>query len=73
MTARRCRIPTWTSSGPSPGAPRAPGPSAHVPNALIHGYDEIDDEVVWDTVTVDLPTLRMEVDTLLRELDDGTP
>lgn len=42
-------------------------------NALIHGYDEIDDEVVWDTVTVDLPTLRTEVDTLLRELDDGTP
>ena len=29
-------------------------------NALIHGYDEIDDEVVWDTVTVDLPTRRTD-------------
>ena len=42
-------------------------------NALIHGYDEIDDEVVWDTVIADLPRLRTEVDALLRELDEGTP
>lgn len=41
-------------------------------NALIHGYDAIDDDVVWDTVVTDIPTLRAEVDHLLGELGRQT-
>jgi len=33
-------------------------------NILIHGYDSVDDDVVWDVVQRDLPTL---VENLLTE------
>jgi uncharacterized protein with HEPN domain len=36
-------------------------------NVLIHGYDAIDDNVVWDILETKLPTLRQEVDRLLSE------
>ena len=36
-------------------------------NVLIHGYDLVDDELVWDTVTSKLPVLLSEVEALLRE------
>jgi uncharacterized protein with HEPN domain len=29
-------------------------------NVLIHGYDAIDDEVVWDVIETHLPLLRQE-------------
>ena len=32
---------------------------------LIHGYDEIDFESVWNTLTVDLPALRRQIAPLL--------
>jgi uncharacterized protein with HEPN domain len=32
---------------------------------LIHGYAAVSDEVVWDVLRVDLPTLRKEVAGLL--------
>jgi len=35
-------------------------------NILIHGYDLVDDEVVWDVAEKDLPTLYNEVQYLLR-------
>jgi len=38
-------------------------------NILIHGYDIVDHEIVWDTATNHLPILRAQVDALLRELD----
>ena len=34
-------------------------------NILIHGYDIVDHQVVWDVVQIDLPILLKEVMTLL--------
>jgi|SRR5271163_2145994 len=36
-------------------------------NALIHGYDAIDDETSWGIIERKLPTLRTELDGLLPE------
>jgi uncharacterized protein with HEPN domain len=34
-------------------------------NVLIHGYDLVDDELVWDTIRTKLPILLSEVEELL--------
>lgn len=34
-------------------------------NRLIHGYDAVDDEIVWDIVENKLPGLERELDKLL--------
>lgn len=36
-------------------------------NILIHGYDAVDDDVVWDVVQHDLPALHELVESLLTE------
>ncbi len=36
-------------------------------NVLIHGYDLVDDELVWDTIQTKLPILLAEIEKLLRE------
>ncbi len=36
-------------------------------NILIHGYDVVDDQIVWDAVQNKLPALQGEVEMLLRE------
>ena len=36
-------------------------------NRLIHGYDAIDHQTVWETVRNDLPTLKAEAEQLLAE------
>lgn len=36
-------------------------------NILIHGYDLVDDAVVWAVVVKDLPTVHSEVRALLSE------
>ena len=36
-------------------------------NRLIHGYADIDHEVVWGVLETNLPTLRLEVEALLSE------
>ena len=36
-------------------------------NVLIHGYDLVDDELVWDTIRDDLPRLEGQVEALLRQ------
>lgn len=36
-------------------------------NVLIHGYDLVDDELVWDTIRTKLPILLSETEELLRE------
>jgi uncharacterized protein with HEPN domain len=38
-------------------------------NRLIHGYDLLDDELVWDTVKEEVPVLLSEVEGLLEERD----
>jgi uncharacterized protein with HEPN domain len=34
-------------------------------NRLIHGYDSVDDEIIWDIVQTKLPSLRQELSALL--------
>ena len=34
-------------------------------NLLIHGYDLVNDALVWDVIQGDLPKLRQDVTTLL--------
>lgn len=34
-------------------------------NVLIHGYDTIDEAVVWKVVQEDLPTLKQQVESML--------
>jgi uncharacterized protein with HEPN domain len=36
-------------------------------NVLIHGYDLVDDELVWDTIQTKLPILLAEIEELLEE------
>lgn len=35
-------------------------------NRVIHGYDKIDDEIIWGTIVRHLSTLKTEVDNLLK-------
>ena len=34
-------------------------------NILIHGYDMVDHEIVWDVIETHLPVLRRQVEALL--------
>jgi len=34
-------------------------------NILIHGYDAVDDRIVWDIIASDLPDLLVDVQALL--------
>ncbi len=34
---------------------------------LIHGYDDVDLDVLWATLTDDLPTLLQQLDRILRD------
>ncbi|MFA6714649.1 MAG: HepT-like ribonuclease domain-containing protein [Victivallales bacterium] len=36
-------------------------------NRIVHGYDNILDSIVWDTITEGLPTLKCEVKKLLKK------
>jgi uncharacterized protein with HEPN domain len=38
-------------------------------NVLIHAYDQVNDEAVWEAIEESLPTLLAEVTALLEELD----
>jgi uncharacterized protein with HEPN domain len=38
-------------------------------NKIIHGYDEISDDVIWGIIVNNLPVLKMEVEQLLPNLD----
>jgi uncharacterized protein with HEPN domain len=40
-------------------------------NRIIHGYDSVDDVIVWQTVEHHLPLLLTEVETLLRSEPAG--
>ena len=36
-------------------------------NRLIHGYDSVDLDILWDTIEVDLPPLIAELENILSE------
>ena len=38
-------------------------------NVLVHGYFDVDTEIVWNTATRDLPALKSAVERLLRTLE----
>lgn len=40
-------------------------------NWVIHGYDKIDDVIVWGIISRDIPKLRYQVDALLRSAASG--
>ncbi len=39
-------------------------------NRLIHGYDSVDHDILWDTITYDLPPLLRAVDQLIQQLSE---
>lgn len=36
-------------------------------NVLIHGYADVDDQIVWGVVTKDLPKLARDIEKLIEE------
>ncbi len=51
-------------------APEVPWPQViGMRNVLVHGYFEIDAEIVWEAATRDLPALRPAIEVLLRTLE----
>lgn len=39
-------------------------------NRLIHGYDSVDHNILWDTIRHDLPALLLAIDGQLRLFND---
>jgi uncharacterized protein with HEPN domain len=35
-------------------------------NRVIHGYDKIDNDIIWGTIVRHLPNLKQEIEDLLR-------
>lgn len=42
-------------------------------NVLVHGYFDIDSDIVWQTATRDLPALQAAIERLLRKLEQQKP
>ena len=38
-------------------------------NLLIHGYDIVRSDVLWDTVQESVPTLLIQIEQMLRDLE----
>jgi len=38
-------------------------------NVLVHGYFEIDTDIVWDAAHRDLPALKVAIQRLLQDLE----
>ena len=38
-------------------------------NVLVHGYFEIDTDIVWDAATRDVPALKTSIERLLKNLE----
>lgn len=36
-------------------------------NRVIHGYDKIDDEIIWGIIVRHLPVLRKEIEILIKQ------
>jgi uncharacterized protein with HEPN domain len=41
-------------------------------NILVHEYEGIKLKIVWDVVVDDLPPLRLAVEAILKEIDQGS-
>lgn len=42
-------------------------------NVLVHGYFEIDTEIVWEAASRDVPALKPAMKRLLRKLEEQSP
>jgi uncharacterized protein with HEPN domain len=42
-------------------------------NILVHGYFNIDRDIVWNTAVRDVPALKPTLERLLRELEEEAP
>ncbi len=52
-------------------APEIPWPKIiGMRNVLVHGYFDIDTEIVWEAATRDVPALKPAIERLLRVLSD---
>jgi len=40
-------------------------------NRLIHGYFDIDLDIVWQTVDMDLPPLKIKLESILRQVENS--
>lgn len=40
-------------------------------NRLIHAYDRVDLDVLWETVVMDLPTLVEQLKKILTEIENA--
>jgi uncharacterized protein with HEPN domain len=40
-------------------------------NKVVHEYFQVDLDVVWDTVTNDVPSFKVQVEKILKELQEG--
>lgn len=55
-------------------APEVPWPKIiGMRNVLVHGYFDIDVDLVWQAATRDLPLLRPAIEALLQKLEEGRP
>ncbi len=41
-------------------------------NILVHGYDAIDDQIVWSVIETDLDTLIQDVESIFKDIQDRT-
>ncbi len=65
----RQRHPDFIASNPE-----VPWRSAYgMRNALTHGYFDIDLAQVWETIQIDLPSLKPLLDAVLKDLDSSSP
>jgi len=54
-------------------APEIPWPQiAGMRNVLVHGYFEIDTDLVWDAATRDVPALKPAIEQLLAALNSAS-
>lgn len=42
-------------------------PANVIRNRIVHGYDSVDDEIIWSTATVSIPVLVEQIAYVLRE------
>ena len=45
--------------------------AAHTRNRLVHGYFDIDPEIVWKTVERDIPVLREQIAAILLRMSES--
>jgi len=42
-------------------------------NHLIHGYFSVDEDIIWDTITHNLPPLLVRIEEVIAELERSEP